>query len=104
MVADISNADVSDVSGNAFECRSVWKATHGYDGLLYREKEFVVIIKEGQGEVVAQLNRVFTTSVAGVHAQYLDVRIMEHVDFNAQGLPLVKRSDETLLRWYWTLI
>ena len=61
MVADISNADVSDVSGNAFECRSVWKATHGYDGLLYREKEFVVIIKEGQGEVVAQLNRVFTT-------------------------------------------
>lgn len=96
MVADISNADVSDVSGNAFECRSVWKATHGYDGLLYREKEFVVIIK-GQGEVVAQLNRVFTTSVAGVHAQYLDVQIMEHVDFNAQGLPLVKRSDETLL-------
>ena len=92
MVADISNADVSD--GNAFECRSVWKATHGYDGLLYREKEFVVIIKEGQGEVVAQLNRVFTTSVAGVHAQYLDVQIMEHVDFNAQGLPLVKRSEE----------
>ena len=47
--------------------------------------------------MVAQLNTVFTTSVGGVHAQYHDVQIMEHVDFNAQGLLLVKRSDETLL-------
>lgn len=97
VVADISNADVSDVSGNAFDCRSVWKATHDYDGLLYREKEFIVIIKEGQGEAVAQLNRVFSTSIAGVYTPYLDVQIMERVDFTAQGLPLVKRSDEVLL-------
>lgn len=85
------------MSGSAFDCRSVWKATHGYSGLLYREKEFVVIIKEGQGEVVAQVNRVFTTSIAGVYTPYLDVQVMEHEGYNAQGFPLVKRSDETLL-------
>ena len=37
-IADVSDVDVGGVSGNAFSCRSVWKSTHGYDGLLYREQ------------------------------------------------------------------
>lgn len=96
-IADASDVDVSDVGGDAFCCRSVWKPSHGYDGLLYREEEFVVVVKEGQGEAVAQISHIFPTAIAGVYQSYLDVQIMELVGFSPCGLPLVKRSDEVIL-------
>lgn len=65
--ADVSNVDVADVSENAFFCRSVWKLSHGYNGLLYREQEYVVIVREGQGEAIAHVANLFTTSVADVY-------------------------------------
>ena len=96
-IADVSDVDVGGVSGNAFSCRSVWKSSHGYDGLLYCEQEYVVIVREGQGEAIGHVAHIFATCVANVYTSYLDVQVMESVGFTSWGLPLVKQSDECML-------
>lgn len=58
-IADVSDVDVGVVSGNAFSCRSVWKSSHGYGGLLYREQEYEVIVREGQGEAIGHVAHIF---------------------------------------------
>lgn len=88
----IAHVSDVDVSGDSFFCNSVWKPSHGYDGLFYREQEFVVIVMEGQGEAIALISYIFATGVAGVYNSYLDVQIMEGVGFSPCALPLVKPS------------
>ena len=68
-----------------------------HDGLLYREQEYVVIVREGQGEAIAHVSNIFTTRVADVYTSYLGVQVMESVGFTSCGLPMVKRSDEVIL-------
>lgn len=96
-IADVSDVDVGVVSGNAFSCRSVWKSSHGYGGLLYREQEYVVIVREDQGEAIGHVAHIFATCVANAYSSYLDVQVMESMGFTSWGLPLVKRSDECML-------
>ena len=96
-ISDVSDVDVGGVSGNAFSCRSVWKSSHGYDGFLYREQEYVVIVREGQGEAIGHVAHIFARRVANVYTSYLDVQVMECIGFTSWGLPLVKRSNECIL-------
>jgi len=94
-----SDCDVllQHVDENAIACRSIWKPTHGYSGLLYRVKEHIVLIKPRGGEVIAMIDSVFTICAKRVYKQYLKVRLFEHTGFTTQGMELVQRTDEFLV-------
>lgn len=63
----------------------------------YREQEYVVFVREGQGEAIGHVAHLFATRVANVYTSYLDVQVMESIGFTSWGLPLVKQSDECIL-------
>ena len=63
-VAECCETGVHDVEESGNCCRSVWIPGHGYNGLLYREKERVIAIIPA-GEIVAEIEDIFTVQVEG---------------------------------------
>lgn len=90
---EIAEACNINVSKNAFTCRSVWKPLHGFEGLLYKEKEFAVVIcGEDEGEIVGKIHRIYTVSTGRSYRTLVTLLAYNHVNF-IEGFQLVAESN-----------
>ena len=64
-----------DEQGNC--CRSFWLPDHGYSVLLYREKENVIVIVPGDGEIVALVHTIFTVPVLSQRRAFIKAKKFE---------------------------
>ena len=63
-VADLCSVPYDDVKDGATSFQSIWKPSHGYNGLLYRVNESAIVISSHVGEVFVVLTKIFRVSVA----------------------------------------
>lgn len=63
MIAECCASELCEVGEHGNCCRSFWMPEHGYSGLLYRERESVIVIYPGDGEIVTMVDTVFTVPV-----------------------------------------
>ena len=63
-IANMCSVPDDEVQDSATSYRSVWKPTHGYNGLLYRVNENAIVVSRRDGEVVVQLQKILRVPVS----------------------------------------
>ena len=87
----------SNVEFTGESCRSIWKANHSYNGMLYREKEDIIIVTPADGEVVVQLEHLFTLCTNGVYESFFKGQVFERVGLHETGYIKVQPSEEQIV-------
>ena len=75
-------------------CRSIWKADHAYGGLLYRKKEHAIVIIPTDGEVVVELQNLFTVHINDHYEAFFEAK--KFVNVNG-GHMKVQPSDQEIV-------
>lgn len=93
-IAEACDIDANNVCRVAFTCRSVWKPLHGFEGLLYKDQEFAVVIscKDGEGEIIGKIHRIYTVSTGRSYRTLVTLLVYNHVNFIDGGFQLVTPS------------
>ncbi|KAL9972463.1 hypothetical protein ACROYT_G018769 [Oculina patagonica] len=70
-LAECCATELCEVEEHGNRCRSFWLPEHGYNGLLYREGEHVIVIVPGDGEIVTLVQVIFTVAVSGQRRAFI---------------------------------
>ena len=70
-LAECCASELCEVEEHGNCCRSFWLPEHGYNGLLYREGEHVIVVVPGDGEVVTLVEVIFTVAVSGQRKAFI---------------------------------
>ena len=58
-LAECCTSELSEVGEDGHFCRSFWLREHGYNGLLYREGENVIVIVPDDGEIATSIEAIY---------------------------------------------
>ena len=76
-IAECCTSEICEVDEHGNCCRSFWLPEHGYSGLLYREKENVIVIVPDDGEIVTSIDTIFTVPVLGQRRAFIKAKKFE---------------------------
>ena len=91
-IAAICNVPDNDVVDGATSYRSIWKPSHGFNGLLYRVKEDAIVVANQGGEICVQIQKIFRVSVAGKSQNFINCSVFKEVIDISDGGRLVQTS------------
>ena len=92
-IAAICNVPDNDVVDGATSYRSIWKPSHGFNGLLYRVKEDAIVVANQGGEICVQIQNIFRVSVAGKSQYFINCSVFKEVIDISDGGRLIDISD-----------
>ena len=87
---------VTDVEVDGTCCRSAWFPTHGYDGLLYRENEHAIVIRE-VGERTVRLLNFFSAFVCDTWQLFFKAKEFKDVGYSDTGWKVVEEQDNEIV-------
>ena len=75
-----------EIQDNATSYRSIWKPSHGFNGLLVRINENAVVVSYHDGEVVVQLQKIIRVLAAGQSMYFVHAKSFRCLGFNDNGV------------------
>lgn len=70
-LAECCASELCEVGEDGHYCRSFWLPEHGYNGLLYREGENVIVIVPDDGEIVTSIETIYKVPVLGQRRAFI---------------------------------
>ena len=92
----IMNDVVRQAISNGTCCRSAWFPIHGYDGLLYRQIEHAIVIRE-VGETTVKLLNFFCAFVCDKWELFFKAKEFQDVGCSDTGWKVVEEGDNTIV-------
>ena len=93
-IAALCSVPDDEVKDSATSCRSIWKPSHGFNGLLYRVSESAIVLSSHDGEVVVELRKIFRVPVADQSMYFVCAKPFRVVGFSGCGGKLVQEGDQ----------
>ena len=93
-IAALCSVSDDEVKDNATSCRSIWKPSHGYNGLLYRVSESAIVLSSHDGEVAVELRKIFRVPVADQSMYFVCAKPFRVLGFSGCGGKLVQEGDQ----------
>ena len=93
-IANLCSVPDDEIQDSATSYRSIWKPTHGFNGLLYRVNENAIVVCHRGGEVVVQLQKIFRVPVAGYSMYFVHAKSFQSLGFNDNVGHLVQEGNQ----------
>ena len=93
-VASLCNVPDDEVQDGATSYRSIWKPSHGFNGLLYRINENAIAVSHHDGEVVVQLQKIFRVHVADRSMYFVLAKSFQGLSVDDNGDHLVQEGNQ----------
>lgn len=91
-IANEHSVPIANVEEDGICCRSAWFPTHGYDGLLFREKEDAIVIAQ-DGEVTVKLFNFFCAFVVNKWQHFFRAKKFDEQGLSDNGMKVVSETD-----------
>ena len=88
-IANLCSVPDDEVQDSATSFQSIWKPSHGFNGLLYRVNENAIVVSHHDGEVVIQLQKIFRVPFADHSMYFVHAKSFRNLGFNDNGGRLV---------------
>jgi len=83
-----------EIQDSATSYRSIWKPSHGFNGLLYRVNENATVASHHDGEVVVQLQKILRVLAAGQSMYFVHAKSFRILGVNDNGGCPVQESNQ----------
>lgn len=87
---------VTDVEVDGTCCRSAWFPIHGYDGLLYRQNEHAIVIRE-VGEITVRLLNFFSAFVCNTWQLFFKAKEFQDKSCSDTGWKVLEEGENEIV-------